>query len=231
MSEAGATVCPHSAPEPPRRWGAVLLTIGAGLVSLPLFYPPFFPFTLGLLPIVVPTVQFALTPLWQLAGVYRYYSPILFVTEARNGVYELHGGTSFDYLRLYRRGVPAPAHRVLLREYLAGLLGLIRDVEEGRVAPDARIVGTSYFFSDRTARKLGFSLSPAPTGVKLHLMLDMLSVALMYSYAHGRLVIPPVWRARTAETTAAELARRGPVVERLLHHLAGHEPVRSPRRG
>lgn len=231
MNEPGATVCPYPIRESPR-WGTAMpLAFGAGIVSLPLLYPPFFPFSLGLLPIVVPAMQFALTPLWRLAGVYRYYSPVLFVTEAPGGGYELHGGTSFDYLCLRRRGCTAPAHRVLLREYLVGLLGLIRDVEEGRITSDARIVGTSYFFSERSARKLGFSLSPASRGVKLHLMLDILSVAVMYSYAHGRPVVPPVWRARMAETTAAELARHRPVVERFLHHMAVSEPERSLRRG
>ena len=217
MQRSGAAARPHP-PREQQRWAvALLLAAGTGLLALLLLYPPFFPYSLPLLLVVVPIAQFALTPLWQLTGVYRYYSRVLFVTQSRHGGYELHGGTSFDYLRLLRGvGAGGAANRCLVREYLIGLLGLICDIEKGKIAPTTRITGTSYFFSNRSARRLGFSLAPAPFSVKLHLLLDILSIVAMYSYARGRPALPRIFRARVATTTAAELTRRRSVVERLL---------------
>jgi hypothetical protein len=200
---------------------ALLAGAGAVVLSVPLLWPGFFPLSLPLLFLVVPAAQFALTPLWRLSGAYRYHSPMLFTVARGTHAYELHGGTPYDYVLHMRWSERGPrATRTLLRLYLAGLLGIITEIEQGRIPGDARITGTSYFFSDRTMRKLGFRLEAPGFLDRLHLLLDVLSLVATYSYARGRLTLPRVWRARQATITAAGLAERRAVVQQLYDRLA-----------
>jgi len=208
-----------------RRWlpalaGGVALVCGVTLLD-----PGLLPWSLPLLFVVVPAAQFALTPVWRRSGVYRYRSRVLFTVRRGAREMELHGGTLYDYvvgMRWADRGLRAT--RELGRGYLVGLLGVIADVEAGRIAADTRITGTSYFFSERTMRKLGFGLQPAGFLDRLHLLLDGLSLTAMYSYSRGRFAVPRIRRARRAVTTAAELARHRPEVERALARLDENRP-------
>jgi hypothetical protein len=202
----------------------IALTAGAlaaALLAL-LLRPAHLPWSLPLVFLLVPTAQVALTPVWRASGVSRYHSPVFFVVARGEGTYELHGGTLYDYLLAMRwaeRG--GRAHRVLLRGYLAGVLGVIADIEQGRIHPKARLTATSYVFSERTARRLGFVLEPAGRWERLHLLLDALSLVAMYSYVRGRVSLPRFWKVRTAVVSAAELARQRGKVERLLRRLDG----------
>jgi hypothetical protein len=190
--------------------------MAAALFALPLVTLHWLPWSLLLLFLIVPAAQIALTPLWRHAGVYRYHSPALFVVSRAPDEVEMHGGTAYDYLMRMRWGDRgAPARRILLGHYLDGLLGIIGEVERGRIPAGARITGTSYFFSDRTAERLGFTLHRPRRAEVLHALLDVVSLAAMYSYVRGRPAVPRVWRMKRASITAADLVRRKQVVQAL----------------
>jgi hypothetical protein len=214
----------------PRGWVVVLLgAAGMAGLAVPLLTTRHLPASLLLVFLLVPAAQLVLTPVWRWAGIYRYHSPALFVVERGAGQLELHGGTAFDYLlhlRWAERG--APARRILLGHYLAGLSSIIDDIQSGRIPADARITGTSYFFSDRSAARLGFALQPPSRGEVLHALLDIVSLSAMYSYVHGRPAIPRVWRARQATITARALARRKRTVQALRARLARSVPPSPP---
>lgn len=203
--------------------GAGLLVVAAAALHPLLWLPLIF--------VLVPAAEFVLTPLWTRHGVYRYYSPLLFVLARGERLYELHGGTLYDHLFHGPAAVRGrAARRARLRCYLAGLLGLIDDIERGVLAPDARLTGTSYFFGERSARRLGFTVERAGRSERLHLALNALGLALIYRGARGRWALPPVWRARRATTTAAQLARRRAVVEAWLERLSDADGATSRAR-
>jgi hypothetical protein len=204
-----------------RVWGIALAagTLTVLLLGV-LLHPGHLPWSLPLVFLVVPAAQLALVPLWRATGVYRYHSPAFFVVARGEREVELHGGTLYDYLLGMRWAERGPrARRTLLRHYLVGVLGVIADVERGSIHPGARLTGTSYVFSGRTARRLGFTLEPAGFAERLHLLLDVLSLVVMYSYVRGRPSLPHFWKTRKAVVRAAELARHRPEVERLLQRL------------
>src|SRR5262252_926888 len=106
-----------------------------------------FPTSLALLPVLLSLYQLGIAPAARLAGLYRYHSPMLKATIRTHRFYEVHGGTSFDYLMQLRwkdRGCVA-ARQVMI-QYLEGFLDIARCVEAGEIGESTLISGTSYFF-------------------------------------------------------------------------------------
>lgn len=157
----------------------------------------------------VPVFFFGTTPLMRLLGIYTYYSPLLLVFGASKNHYDLHNGTNFDYLihmKWADRGIRA--NRKILAYYLEGLLNIIKELETGVLPASLTISGTSYFFSNRTAERLGFRLEKPSLFYRLNLIVAFVELFWMYSYAHGQWRIPKVFAAKKAVISGGDLVQR-----------------------
>lgn len=169
-----------------------------------------------LLPVIPLLESLLLTPLYRLTGRFVYYSHTLFITRSVSGL-QLHAGTLFDYVSLIRwheRG--ARAQRKLTEQLLQGLLALCDDIAQGNIAANTTISATSYFFSDRSAAKLGFSTAKTAPLERLNLMLAVLSLAARLSLTKGRFSWPDLRHIRHIHTTAEHLLAQRPTIVRLL---------------
>src|SRR5215468_8820743 len=138
---------------------AALFLGGIGLIVRVLLAVRF-PWILATVPLLLSTYQLSITPAFRLLGIYRYHSPMLKATIRTSRVYEIHGGTNFDYVLNFGwadRG-PVAARKVLIF-YLEGLRDIADLVSRGELPRSIQIAGTSYFFRDESARRLGFSIS------------------------------------------------------------------------
>jgi hypothetical protein len=195
------------------RWSVALLLVGVGLGAtlLPLLLLPPLAGTLALLlalPLLVPVWETACAPLFRLVGIHRYFSPLLFAEAPEAGTLVVHGGTLWDYLlhlRWSERG--RAARRRTLRFYLDGFLAIAAEVERGRLSPDTTITGTSFFFSERTARGLGFALHPVEPWARRELLLSLPVLFCKTSFAAGRFAVPRLSRLRRASISGAGLLR------------------------
>jgi hypothetical protein len=139
---------------------------------------------------------------------------------ANDAKIDLHSGTSFDHLfvlRKYPLGTPL-RNRILLF-HLEGLLQLIRLIEEKRIPESVNIVGTSYFFNDRTLTKLGFQIEKASLFYRINLFINFIDLFWMYSLSQGKLAIPTLWDAKKASIQGNQLVESKPKLQALYQHL------------
>lgn len=175
----------------------------------------FFVFTL------VSLQHLLLTSWMRLTGVYDYLSPMLLVFNPNVEEYDLHNGTSFDYLWVMR-GVRAGGElrNKLLAYYFQGLLQIINRIERGELPQTVLIKGSSYFFSERTAKRLGFDVLKTDGSVGLNIILNYLDLIWMYSLSRGKLSFPKLGAVKTAQITGEKLLLQKTTIERYNCHFS-----------
>ena len=176
--------------------------------SQPIFYLLFI--------IYVPIGQLAFTPIFSLIGVYKYYSLMLLGYMANDRQIDLHSGGSFDYLfvmRRYRAGIEI--RYKLLLYHIEGLIKIIELIEKKSIPETVSIVGTSYFFNDRTLSKMGFEIVNPSIFYRLNLFINFIDLIWMYSLSQGKLSIPKLWNAKKAIISGAKLIESKMIIQDL----------------
>lgn len=172
--------------------------------------------------LATPILTPALTPLCAEIGLFRYHARFLLAMPAGRRRITLHLGTGLD--RIVRRrelgGLGGPRVRArVLASALEGLLALGAATARGDVHPETEITATSYFFSARTARRLGFEIvEPGPLAAALFL-LGYVDAAFWLSLTNRRLSLPRLGALRQVCTTAATLALGDASIRRLRRRL------------
>ncbi len=170
--------------------------------------------------IYLPLGQFALTPLFRLSGIYKYYSPMLLGYMANQLQIDLHSGGSFDYLFVMRKFKSGIEFRNrMLTYHLEGLLNLISQIENGAIPNSVIIVGTSYFFNERTIKKLGFEPQRPSLFYRINLLVNFIDLTWMYSLAQGRFVIPKLWMANKAQIEGGKLVEKKEMIKLLYERM------------
>ena len=174
-----------------------------------------------LLPLWMLIAGFLSAPLLRQLGVLEYYSPFLIVSRSRTGGINLHGATPFDYiLRLRWSDRGRVAVRATLCWYIDGLISLIRKFESGQIPMDTEIAGTSYFFSESSARRYGFTIHSASRYI-IGGLLTFPTQCMTYSFSKGYWALPPITHAKKATISGATLCAQVDRLNRVRTHLRG----------
>ncbi len=169
----------------------------------------------------IPISQFLFTPIYKLTGGYTYYSPMLLGYMANDKQIDLHSGTSFDHLFVLRKVKSGTTLRNrIMRYHLEGLLNIIHLLEDKRIPSSVNIMGTSYFFNDRTLTNLGFQLEKATLFYRINLLINFIDLFWMYSLSKGKITIPAVWDAKKASIKGELLLLQKSKLEALYRRLS-----------
>ena len=199
---------------------AVMCLIMLGILSIWMKILVINPLGFFFLFIVAPMWQFLTTPLFRLIGLYKYLSPMLLVFNPSDKKYDLHNGTSFDYLFVMRKHKPGKDIRgKILEYYLNGLLRIIEKIENKSLSENVIVRGSSYFFSDKTTTRLGFKLSKTNIFEKLNIAVNYLDLIWMYSLAQGKLAFPNLMNIKTAAISGTDLMANKVKLETLSAYL------------
>ncbi|SFH98090.1 hypothetical protein [Halpernia frigidisoli] len=196
----------------------LLVGIVGGIVIIEKGYsqPAFYLFFL----IYVPISQFAFTPFFRLVSIYRYYSPMLLGYMPNDIQIDLHSGGSFDYLFVMRKfNVGVEIRNKLLMYHLEGIVYLIKQIENKSIPDTVELVGTSYFFNNRTLHKMGFEISNPSLFYRLNLFVNFIDLIWMYSISRGKFSIPKLWKAKKASITGIKLIESKKQIEELYEKL------------
>ncbi len=178
------------------------------------------PFIYTAFVLYVPISQFLYTPLFRLTGGYTYYSPMLLGYMVNDQQIDLHSGTGFDHLLVLRKLKPGIELRnKILHYHVEGLLNIISMIEKKQIPETVSVVGTSYFFSDRTLNKLGFQIEKASLYYRANLFINFIDLFWMYSLSRGKVSIPAVWDAKKAMITGNKLVAQKKQLELLYARL------------
>lgn len=195
----------------------LLMIIGFG-VMMPLIMKPY---GLLLLPFLAPFLNLVSVPFFRLIGYFKYLTPLVISTVQTDEQYDLHNVFTFDYLVNFKwadRG--KKVQKTLLQHYFKALLVIIERIENGQLPPEVNIVGHSYFFSDRTAKKLGFTISKASSFLVINSALQFIELSYLYSFSQGKWAMPKFWKVRRAEISGKDLVEKKEFLEGLVKKLA-----------
>jgi len=170
--------------------------------------------------IFVPIYSFLFTPLMTLTNIFKYKSPMLLVLVDSKKNYALHSGTSFDYLvKMGNVKSGVTFQNKVLEYHLEGILKIIKEVEDEVISDSTIIKGSSYFFSESTAKKLGFKIAPTNNFERLVIIFNYLEIMWMLSRTKGKLSFPKINNFKTVQTTGKELLEHKPFIENLFLKL------------
>lgn len=137
--------------------------------------------------ILITLASFIDMPMGKKSGRFTYYAP-LFILENRKGNMVMHGGTLFDYFFVFDwkdRGMKARYQS--MHDMLDGCLALAKQYNSNE---EIHFTGTSYFFHEKTAKKLGFEVMKPSFNDLFILYLNYFSLMLMFSFTNKRLSFP-----------------------------------------
>lgn len=196
---------------------ALVLLVGGMAIMMPVIGSPYF---LLILPIAAPILNFITVPFFRLIGYYKYLNPYVLSTVQTNESYDLHNVFSFDYIVNFKwadRG--KKVQKTLLSHYFKALLTIIQRIENKELPPSVKIVGHSYFFSDRTAERLGFTISKANIFWIINSALQFIELSYLYSFSQGKWAVPKFWKVKRAEIVGSDLVLQKEVLEGLVKRL------------
>ncbi len=198
------------------------------VISIGLFYIGWMTFSIIESPshliflfVLIPWLHLCVTPLFHLLGIYKYLCPPIFVFNPNNKKYDLHNGNLMDYLHLfYRRKSSKINQKYILKNYANSCLQIINEVQTGTLPGTVEIVGYSYFFNERTAKKLGFKIGKTDLLTKFFFYLNLIEIIVLYSIVKGTWEIPKFWKAKSFYITGEELCKKQQFIENLLKKIA-----------
>ena len=168
---------------------------------------------------MVPIIQFLITPLLTCLKLYHYYSPMV-VSFGNNKVIDLHNGTSFDYLMDMRNVKPGiDWKRKMLIHYLKAFIAIINKMETGQMDKSITVRGSSYFISNRSAEKIGFTIHKAAFAEKINIVLNYFDLIWMYSLANGAIMLPNLKDIKTVKIDGESLIKKKGDITTLLDYL------------
>lgn len=163
-------------------------------------------------------LRFITTPLLKLFGIYEYHSSLLMTVKVGPKLYELHLGTSWDFL--FRSKINPISLKL---NVLEGLLVLCDKIEKDIFPKNVILKGNPYFLKSSTLARFGFKerkLNPLEYFLTL---LSFVESTILLSISRKQLLFANINKNRIVYINSSDLVQHKPLIkllrDRLLHQV------------
>ena len=169
----------------------------------------------------IPLIYGFLAPLFLKLNYLSYYSPMLLgIRSKKKGNIEIHNGTVINYFlsrKSIRKGIQWK--KQLLHHYIQGLLEIIDQIEQKKIDESVQIIGTSYFFNQRTAERIGFTVVKVDLRKKVQFVVSYLDFLWMNYIANPKHFFPKMKNLVSIKITAQELLKNKIILQKISDNL------------
>ena len=163
-------------------------------------------------------VRFITTPLFKFLGIYQYHSPLLMTVRVGPKLYELHLGTSWDFL--FRPKINPLSLKITV---LDGLLVLCEKIENGEFPKNVVLKGNPYFLKSSSLSRFGFKERKPNLFEYFLTLLSFLESTLLLSLSRKKLLFANIKNNRIVYINSLELLTYKPLIE-LIRNKILHNP-------
>jgi hypothetical protein len=173
-----------------------------------IFMQLFFPLNIVFIPFIKSIAHFSIAPLLRLSGLLNYHSPFMLTVKFGDNKWEIHNGTTFDYLLNMRWTYKGEkAKQMILQDYLLGLLNIIEEIKRSENPKAIEIMGTSYFIGKNTISRIGFSEVKVSPIKRILFFIDYVNLLIFYSFSKGKISFPNVLKLRKVKIRGDQLIK------------------------
>lgn len=148
-------------------------------------------------------------------GDLKYYSLFLLAEKKNKGVIKIHGGTLFDYYFVFDDRMNGKERtKIILLEYLKGLINLISDEDDS-----TKIKGTSYIINEKTANKIGLQKAATDNFQTFILLFNYFSLMASMYLAKGVFSFPNLNNINTYEAEVRDIKKKEEYINQLINKI------------
>lgn len=152
-------------------------------------------------------IRFITTPILKYLGIYQYHSDLFMTVKVAPKLYEIHLGTSWDFI-FHSRINPTS----LKISVLDGLLELCEKIELGKFPADAILKGNPYFLKSSSLSRFGFKERKLNVLEYFLTLLSFLESTILLSLSRRELRFANINNNRIVYIKASELVQHKPMI-------------------
>lgn len=161
-------------------------------------------------------IRFITTPFLKWLGFYRYHSPLFMTVKVAPKLYELHLGTSWDFIFSPRINPSS-----LKISVLHGLLILCDKIEKGEFPKDVTLKGNPYFLKTSSLSRFGFKERKLNWFEYFMTLLSFPESTILLSISRREFKFANINNNRIVYVNSSELLANKPLIS-LLHDKMMH---------
>lgn len=162
-------------------------------------------------------IRYITTPLLRKVGYYMYHSPLFFTQPLFLNVQEIHLGTTWDFFKL-----PSVGPKIIFGYVAEGLLNLAEAIEQGRIDPETRFRGYTFYLKKTTIKRFGFKTRKLNVIEAILFSLSYFEVCLLKSISCKKLSIVPIGNVHIVFCTAQDIVKMKPLYRQIHDQLRIH---------
>ena len=159
-------------------------------------------------------LRFATTPLLKKIGFYRYYSPMFMTMPWFFNTYDLHLGTSWDFVN---RSEKNP--QKVMECIAEGLINIAVEIQEGAIKKNASFKGNTFYFKEETVKRFGFKTRRMNYLEGVLFILNYTELCILNSIAKKKLYFVPFKNVTIVTCTAEDILQNKNKFEHALRIL------------